>query len=90
MGKKPRPRPKRLSEKLLQIRNTLGLSQSELFWRLDIEEFTEMKRVSDFETGRSEPPLPVLLRYARLVRISTDVLIDDDLDLPERLKRGRG
>jgi transcriptional regulator with XRE-family HTH domain len=86
MGKKPRPRPRRLSEKLLQIRNTLGLSQSEMFWRLDIEEFTEMKRVSDFETGRSEPPLPVLLRYARMVRISTDVLIDDDLDLPARLK----
>ena len=87
MGKKPRPRPKRLSEKLLQIRNTLELSQSELFWRLDIEKFTEMKRISDFETGRSEPPLPVLLRYARLVRISTDVLIDDDLELPARLKK---
>ncbi|HYY93385.1 MAG TPA: helix-turn-helix transcriptional regulator [Pyrinomonadaceae bacterium] len=86
MGKKPRPRPKRLAEKLLAIRNALGLSQSELFWRLDIEEFTEMKRVSDFETGRSEPPLPVLLRYARLVRISTDVLIDDEMDLPARLK----
>ncbi len=85
MGKKPRPRPKRLSEKILQIRNHLGLSQSEMFWRLDIEEFTELKRVSDFETGRSEPPLPVLLRYARLVRISTDVLIDDELDLPKRL-----
>ena len=55
MGKKPRPRPKRLAEKLLQIRNALELSQSEMFWRLDIEEFTEMKRVSDFETGRSEP-----------------------------------
>ena len=87
MGKKPRPRPKRLSEKLLQIRNTLGLSQSELFWRLDIEKLTEMKRISDFETGRSEPPLPVLLRYARLVRISTDVLIDDDLELPARLRK---
>lgn len=85
MGKKPRPRPKRLAEKLLQIRTVLELSQSEMFWRLDIEEFTEMKRVSDFETGRSEPPLPVLLRYARLVRISTDVLIDDELDLPARI-----
>lgn len=85
MGKKPRPRPKHLSEKLLQIRNALGLSQSEMFWRLDIEEFTEMKRVSDFETGRSEPPLPVLLRYAQLVGISTDVLIDDNLELPNKL-----
>jgi transcriptional regulator with XRE-family HTH domain len=87
MGKKPRPRPEKLSEKLLQIRNSLGLSQSEIFWRLDIEKFTEMKRISDFETGRSEPPLQVLLRYARLVRISTDILIDDEIELPARLKK---
>jgi transcriptional regulator with XRE-family HTH domain len=87
MGKKPRPRPERLAEKLLQIRNALELSQSEMFWRLDIEAFTEMKRVSDFETGRSEPPLPVILRYARLVRISTDVLIDDEMNLPARLRK---
>jgi hypothetical protein len=31
--------------------------------------------------------LPVLLRYVRMVRISTDVLIDDELDLPARLKK---
>jgi transcriptional regulator with XRE-family HTH domain len=85
MGKKPRPRPKRLAEKLLQIRNAFGLSQSEMFWRLDIEKLTEKKRVSDFETGRSEPPLPVLLCYARLAGISTDVLIDDALNLPAKL-----
>jgi hypothetical protein len=32
-----------------------------------------------------EPPLTLLLAYARLVGTSTDVLIDDDLDLPRRL-----
>jgi len=85
MGKKPRPRPKRLAEKLLQIRNHLGLSQSEMYWKLDVEEFAELKRISDYETGRSEPPLQVLLRYAQAVRISTDVLIDDTIDLPKRL-----
>jgi transcriptional regulator with XRE-family HTH domain len=85
MGKKPRPRPARLAEKLLQIRTELGLSQSEIFWRLGVEEFIEMKRVSDFETGRSEPPLPVLLCYAQLVGVSTDVLINDKLNLPSKL-----
>ena len=35
--------------------------------------------------GTGEPPLPVLLLYARAVNVSTDVLIDDDLDLPDRL-----
>lgn len=33
----------------------------------------------------NEPPLPVLLSYARLVGSSTDVLIDDELDLPGKL-----
>jgi transcriptional regulator with XRE-family HTH domain len=84
MGKRPRPKPERLAEKLVEIRTKLGLSQSELFRRLDIEEYSELKRISDYETGKSEPPLPVLLCYARLIRISTDVLIDDKLNLPKR------
>jgi hypothetical protein len=41
--------------------------------------------ISGYERGEREPPLPVLLLYARLVRISTDVLIDDEMDLPKRL-----
>ena len=40
--------------------------------------------ISGYETGKREPPYPVLLRYARLVRVSTDVLIDDKLDLPKK------
>ena len=32
-----------------------------------------------------EPPLPVLLAYAKLAGVSTDVLIDDELDLPAKL-----
>ena len=85
MGKKARHKPKRLAEKLVQIRTALDLSQGELFRRLDIEAYSEVKRISDYETGKSEPPLVVLLQYARLVGISTDVLIDDELDLPKRL-----
>jgi transcriptional regulator with XRE-family HTH domain len=45
--------------------------------------------ISNYELGTREPPLPVLLKYARLAGISTDVLIDDDLDLPEKIRRGR-
>ena len=85
MGKKPRPKPKRLAEKLVQIRNSLGLSQSEMFSRLDVEELTEVKRISDYEIGKSEPPLEVLLRYARVAGICVDTLIDDEMDLPARL-----
>lgn len=41
--------------------------------------------VSEFERGLREPSLPVLLKYARLASVSTDVLIDDELKLPENL-----
>jgi transcriptional regulator with XRE-family HTH domain len=40
--------------------------------------------VSEYERGVREPPYPVLLKYARLMGISTDVLIDDKLKLSER------
>jgi transcriptional regulator with XRE-family HTH domain len=85
MGKRARPKLKRLAEKLVQIRQALGLSQSEMFRRLDVEGFSEVKRISDYEIGKSEPPLIVLLRYARVANVSTDVLIDDELDLPQQL-----
>jgi len=85
MGKKARPKPKRLAEKLFRIREALGLSQSEIFRRLDVEEFSVVKRISDYETEKSEPPLPVLLKYARVAGVCVDVLIDDDQDLPARL-----
>lgn len=85
MGKRPRAKPERLAEKLFQIREALGVSQGELFRRLDVEAFSELKRISDYETGKGEPPLPVLLRYARVAGVCVETLIDDDLDLPDKL-----
>jgi transcriptional regulator with XRE-family HTH domain len=83
MARGARLKPDRLSEKLIQIRTSLGLSQNELIRRLEID--LTQNRISEYETGKGEPPLPVLLRYARLAGISTDVLIDDELDLPGKL-----
>lgn len=80
-----RQRAERLAEKLLQVRLGLGLSQSELFSRLGVEDMIVYNRISDYELGKREPPLPILLRYARLACVPTEVLIDDDLDLPARL-----
>lgn len=87
MARGARLKPERLSEKLIQIRMALGLSQNELIRRLDID--LTQNRISEYEIGKGEPPLPVLLRYARLVGISTDVLIDDELDLPAKLPAKR-
>ena len=85
MGTYPRLRQERLPEKLRAIRLALGLSQTEMLKRLGAEELIEYNRISEFETGKREPPLLLLLLYARAVNISTDVLIDDEMDLPEKL-----
>jgi transcriptional regulator with XRE-family HTH domain len=85
MGKKPRMRQERLAVKLLEIRQALGLSQSEMLRRLGFEDVIDYKRISEYELGKNEPPLAVLLSYARLAGVCVDVLIDDDLDLPNKL-----
>jgi transcriptional regulator with XRE-family HTH domain len=84
MGRSSRPKPARLAFKLLSIREALGISQVEMVKRLDYPRI-HPAHISGYERGEREPPLPVLLRYARIVKISTDALIDDDLDLPARL-----
>lgn len=81
MGKAKRMKPENLSKKLLQIRESLGLSQSEMVDKLGYSELFSRNYISAFELGTREPPLPVLLAYARLAGVSTDVLIDDNLDL---------
>lgn len=85
MGKSARLKPKRLAEKLVQIRNALGLSQSEMHRRLGLEELTDPKRISDYELGNSEPPLPVTLQYARAAGVHMEALVEDELDLPHEL-----
>jgi transcriptional regulator with XRE-family HTH domain len=85
MGRMPRPKPARLAEKLLRIRQSLGLSQNGMLARLDLDEKLFRSAISGYELGTREPPLPVLLEYARAAGVWLDVLIDDELDMPERL-----
>lgn len=85
MARTPRPRPQRLPEKLLQIRLALELSQDGMLRRLGLHEKLSRTSVSAYELGTSEPPLQVLLDYARMANVWVDVLIDDELDLPARL-----
>jgi transcriptional regulator with XRE-family HTH domain len=88
MGRAARERPKRLAEKLLQIRLALDLSQDGMVVRLGLDEKLFRSSVSGYELGTREPSLPILLKYARCVGVSTDVLIDDELDLPKKLLKG--
>ena len=55
------------------------MSQGEIAKALGVD---NRASISGYERGEREPPLPILLRYARLARVSTDFLIDDDLDVP--------
>lgn len=91
MGKAARRRPQRLAEKLAAIRAALGLSQNEMVRRLGLEGEMLREEVSRFERGvGGEPPLDVLLRYARAISTTgrgefLEVLIDDSLELPRCL-----
>jgi transcriptional regulator with XRE-family HTH domain len=76
-----RPRPKHLAKKVLQIRRSLGISQGEMVKRLGVEELIDHTTISKYELDKNEPPLAVLLAYARLVGIPAEQIIDDELDL---------
>ena len=82
-----RPKPKRLAEKLRQIRLALGLSQTEMLKRLGLEEDMKYARISEYETGQREPSLLTLLEYSRAAGVHMEVLADDKADLPARLKK---
>lgn len=84
MGRRPRLRPQRLAEKLAHIRTALGLSQSEIHKQLGLED-VDVKRISEYELGNNEPPIPVVLRYARVAGVHMEALVDDDLNLPDKL-----
>ena len=80
-----RPRPKYLAEKLRRIRNALGLSQGEMHGRLGVADDIPYTRISKYELDENEPPLYILLQYARVAGVHVEALIDDEIDLPEKL-----
>ena len=70
-------RPKRLAEKLLQIRKALGLSQMEMAKRIG----KSYNAVSKYERGKSLPTLGEIVAYSRLANVHSEVIVDDDVDL---------
>jgi transcriptional regulator with XRE-family HTH domain len=84
MGRAHRSRPARLGEKLRKIRASLALTLEQMIELLDYKMSPIYPtNISAMERGEREPPLLLLLSYARLIDISTDVLIDDEQDLPK-------
>jgi transcriptional regulator with XRE-family HTH domain len=84
-----RRRPKRLAEKLKQIRETLGLSQREMAARLNERAGvkTTNKSVSNYEREKNVPFLETVLAYSRLANVNMDQILDDDLELKRLRKR---
>jgi transcriptional regulator with XRE-family HTH domain len=85
MGRASRPKPVQLAEKLRQIRLSLGFSQNEMLRHFGLDEELFQGSVSGYELGTREPPLAVLLQYARVANVYVEALIDDELDLPKNL-----
>jgi transcriptional regulator with XRE-family HTH domain len=81
--------PAQLASKLLSIRQTLGLSQSQIARQVGV--ITGAPRISEYEHGTRVPCMMTVLRYARLVRVKMEVLVDDHLELiiPERKKHNQ-
>jgi transcriptional regulator with XRE-family HTH domain len=58
----------------------LKLSQGEIAAQIGVK---DRASISGYERGEREPPLPVLLAYARLARVPMETLVDDKLNLPK-------
>ena len=84
MKKRSSTKSNRLSQKLRKIRLGLALSQSEILDRLGFGDRLFRSNISQYERGDRVPSPTVLLAYARLAKIDLAVLIDDDLQLPDR------
>ena len=91
MGRQRRARPARLAAKLRQIRISLGLTQEQMFYRLgDTRTPLYPGHIGEFETGRREPSLLVLLAYARTISRTgggefLEAMLADELELPDEL-----
>jgi transcriptional regulator with XRE-family HTH domain len=56
-----------------------------LIRRLGFTDEITQDYISAYERAVREPPLPVLLEYARAANVYVDVLIDESVDLPNKL-----
>ncbi|MBN1812816.1 MAG: helix-turn-helix transcriptional regulator [Anaerolineae bacterium] len=77
----PKPIPKQLGDKLRTIREREGWTLDQMAEAVGRTGPSRRTRVYEWETGARQPDLPALLAYARLAGVSTDILIDDELEL---------
>ena len=67
----------------------LGLSQNEFLEQLGFADELFRSNISQYERGDRVPAPAILLAYARLAEIDLELLIDDDLLLPDEINPTR-
>lgn len=84
-----RKRPALLKNKLLAIRDFLNVGQVDMASKLESEILAYSSRpyqikpgrTSEYENGRREPNLFVLMAYARLAKVHLEDLVNDEISL---------
>jgi transcriptional regulator with XRE-family HTH domain len=56
-----------------------------MIMQMGAEEVIAQNTISEYELGKREPSLLILLKYAEAAGVCLDVLANDELDLPARL-----
>jgi len=90
-----RIRPKLLPEKLLPIREFLNLGKVDMANKLQLEILSHSGnqyrikpgRISEYENGRREPNLFVLIAYIHLGQVHLESVVDDDVIVSTFRKR---
>ena len=84
MGRAKRAMPKLLGKKLHRIRENMDLTLEGMIEQLDCPDIPLYPAsISMYESGKREPPLLVLLRYAKLAKTTIDILADDEIEYPK-------
>ena len=52
---------------------------------MEITDSLPYHRISEYESGRREPPLWVLLAYARAAGVHLEDIVNDNVELPDKL-----
>lgn len=74
-----REKPQRIASKLKAIRERLGVSQTGMKQLLNFK--GDYGRISEFELGKRQPTIPVLLSYARVAQVPLEEIVDDEREL---------
>ena len=73
----PRRKPKLLPNKIVLIREYLGIALADMARKLEVSS----GRLSNYENGLSEPTLMEMLVYARLGEVHLESIVDDTVSV---------